>query len=283
MKNIELKHISIIPLQTKLKIYNIQHKNQKALIDHPWIDDFQKLKTMYEKQQQFGWDVFTDDIYAEIKEVEEKLLNFNKKGYKPEIYLTNEEPQIYNYSYKKDEVDKTITGEVLLYANPLEYSPKRKKISQYSIYELRQFLSHCEPNGKNLLSRFALGFGPYESKRLVNAINFYNLQLERQSMESDYGLDDSKLFYANKDLKEQYLQDQIKEIAKYFVDTANECVWGELTDNQKQKILRSVLSKSEGAQETKQRLIDIISNYTTVREIELGLVKTKTIDRFIIK
>ena len=107
------------------------------------------------------------------------------------------------------------------------------------------------------------------------------MQLERQSLECDCELDD--IFFANKLLKEECLEDQIKEVIQYITDIANECIWGELTDCQKKQLLHSVLSKGSHAKEMKNILIDVISNYTTLKEIESGLVKTKTINRFIIK
>ena len=67
MKKIELKHISILPLQTKLKIQKTQIQNQNALIENSWIDDYQKLKDLYERQEKYKWDIFTDDIYFEIE------------------------------------------------------------------------------------------------------------------------------------------------------------------------------------------------------------------------
>ena len=73
MEKIELKHISTRPLQDKLKIYNIQLQNQEALKENDWIDNFEKLKGMYERQKQQGLNVFIDDVTYEKVDGENTL------------------------------------------------------------------------------------------------------------------------------------------------------------------------------------------------------------------
>lgn len=279
MGKTQLKYISILQLLEELKFTAPQSKNYIYLKENCWIDNFQQLKDVYENQNKEGLNIFTDEISSQISKVEKRLEKLAKKGIKPQIYLTKA-PSIYNYSW---EIDNLLTGEVLLYGNPLEPSSRRSQLSKYSIYELKYFLSHCDTDGKNLFPRFVRGFGEVELKRLIKSIKFYDLQIERQALENDYSLDHINLFYMNKDLKKEYLQDQIKEIAEYIIDNAEECIWGVLANNQKKKIVDSILNETNDAKEIKEKFVDIISNYTTVKELESGLVKTKTIDRFIVK
>lgn len=70
---------------------------------------------------------------------------------------------------------------------------------------------------------------------------------------------------------------------EYILDTAATMIWGPLTDSQKVRLNTMVKMTKEGKYGSKDlnALFDVIRNYVTLEEVQNGLVKTRTIDRFI--
>ena len=70
---------------------------------------------------------------------------------------------------------------------------------------------------------------------------------------------------------------------EYILDTATDMIWGPITDSQKVRLNTMAKMAKEGKYGSKDlnALFDVIRNYVTLEEAQKGLVKTRTIDRFI--
>ena len=77
---------------------------------------------------------------------------------------------------------------------------------------------------------------------------------------------------------------KLKEIIEYLLDNAEQCIWGNLPSSKKIQMLRTIYAvRGEGIIEARRRLVNAISNYTTLSELEQGVVKKRILDRFIVK
>lgn len=88
----------------------------------------------------------------------------------------------------------------------------------------------------------------------------------------------------NKKEKEEIVESELKEIVEYLLDNAEQCVWGNLPSSKKIQMLRTIYAtRGEQTLEDRKRLVNAISNYTTLSELEQGVVKKRTLDRFIVR
>ena len=178
-------------------------------------------------------------------------------------------------------IDKEVEFKDLIIYNPFTLHIRRyKDFEDKSINEIRYMLEHVDFRGNSLILN-ATTVGEFFAERIKNAVEFYDEQILRQYMEDRY--DEDNMFLANKDKKVKLVQEQFKDIVEYLIDNAFECIWGELTDSQKKTMLSLLTSSGKLNLGIKEELINIFSNYTTLTELESGIVKTKAIDRFIVR
>lgn len=156
-------------------------------------------------------------------------------------------------------------------------------MGNYSIYLIKHYLEHITEYGlDNVFITHVHSFGPSSTRQVVKSVKFYEEQVLRQALETNQrGIN---LFTLNKNEKERIVEEEFNDIVEYLVDNANECVWGELTDSQKRRMLESTISlRKEEQLKVRRCLIDMISNHTTLSELEQGVVKKRTLDRFIVR
>ena len=73
-------------------------------------------------------------------------------------------------------------------------------------------------------------------------------------------------------------------VVLYLICNSNdEFVWGSLSDIQKRMLCSCALKHNSRDKIVREHLIDIISNYTTLTELEKGVTKTRVLNRFIKK
>jgi len=121
-----------------------------------------------------------------------------------------------------------------------------------------------------------------DALKIKNAINFYEQQVLRQALETDKK--NINLFKLNKKAKDEIVKSELKEIVEYIIDNAYVCVFGELTSSQKKRMLTALSNPWNSENKIIiNNIIDMISNYTTLKELKTGVIKQKTLDRFIIK
>lgn len=246
------------------------------------VEDYQRLKDLLNSGNP-EFNVVYNFLSEELLEVERDVKNANLLGVEPQIFCFDD----YSNSLVDDKTlsitDKSNNGDVLLYTSPMVRGGARVNQLKYmSIDEIKHLSSHL--NSYKLQNALTLkrNFGIDTVERVVDRVKLYEQQVLRQASEtSERGIN---LFMLNKKTKDEIVESEIKDIVEYIVDNATECVWGSLSSTQKLRLMKSVLpSRSEGTLHDKMALINVISNYTTLSELEQGVIKKKTLDRFIVR
>lgn len=287
---IKLSDVSTSKLYSKItKRYNEAETPSDALewldiitvFDKKKINDYQRLKDMLE---QFKTNKFFRFIRNDLESVERKINEANILGVEPEIYTqewykgTNIDDKTLNLT------DKGTMGSVLLMSNPLHASTmKQRKINSYSIFDLKFLLAHLQSDLRNEF-RFASGcYSKEDMVKIIELIKFYEQQVERQANEirenSPYLLP-TNIFEINSIYKQDIVESELTEIAEYLVDSGNVFIWGNLCDADKLRLLKVIKQPNNYA---RKNFINTISNYTTLDELQQGIVKKKTLERFIVK
>lgn len=251
------------------------------------ITNFQELRDLIESGHQDFQCAF---FKGALMDTEYCLLIANYNDREIEIYP----PIDYNDSISDKEVlnytDLSTNGTVLLIGNPLIHNNLQKgAISNYSVYALKQMLNSVVVGPKsvnNALIGTIKQMGTNGVLGIRNAINLYTSQVERVYYEYKYlrkaNLEHINLFSIDEQLKLKLAEKQIDEILLYLLDNGHQFIWGSLSDNQK-KTLRSALEGNNNRKAiiARECMINIISNYTTLGELEEGIVRTRVINRFI--
>ena len=201
------------------------------------------------------------------------------------------EPKIFTFpTYQNSNIDietlkltdRENTGNVLLYSCPtIRGGARINTLKTLSIDEIKNLASHLSQyHFYNALS-MKKNFGIDTVKRVVDVVKFYEEQVLRQAKETEER--NINLFLLNKDAKDEIVESQFKEIIEYLLDNAEQCIWGNLPSSKKIQMLRTINAIRGGILEDRRRLVNAISNYTTLSELEQGVVKKRTLDRFIVK
>jgi len=222
-----------------------------------------------------------------LKLIKENIEYANKKGITPEVFYSNN----YGGLNIDDKTLKATEGKTfcrqLVINNPiLGPSKKINQIRSLKISEAKTLLSKVVAYNKEVAGNNAFldcypNFTAEDIQKLIKAIDFYEVQIACQYIET--GKTGVCLFGVNKEEREKIIEKQIKNIIYYIVNNAEECVWGELTDEQKEMMIYAI--KNRNILENHHiisRLVNLIANYTTLKEIESG-IKPKTLDRFIVR
>ena len=285
--------INLENVSTERLITFLRHDLYKAgdvldaylLLNKYAIRDYQKLKDLIlSGKKEFN----NDFLKSALTSVEDNIKYANEIGREPVVYTCN--------NYEGSNVDektlnitdrKTSCG-VLLYKSPAIVSRgKFGALQHIQISTAKDLLGKVAGHnktsvGKNAFVENMTRFTDLDSIKLRDAINFYEDQVLRQAEETTKKK--INLFEFNQ--KEKYLivRDEIKNIVKYLVDNADECVWGEFSSAQKSRLMNAVTTyRGYDNEVLRNRIINVIANYTTLSELKYGVVKQKTLDRFIIK
>lgn len=194
----------------------------------------------------------------ETEDIIYKQNALNEQNKQNHIILTSKSVPVGELLYKD------ITGRALVINRLSPY---------YSIYDFKKRVEN-NPN-------YFRGIGEGVIKELQRPLSFYDEHVLR--LIDIYGLKED-LFYTNKNEKDKLVEQQAEMIVNYFVENANECVWGELTEAKKEN-LSKLFKGCVGNKKLKDQkyFVNAISNYVTLEEAEKDLVKTKTLNRFIVK
>lgn len=220
----------------------------------------------------------------QIEKVKKKIDKENSKDNELGVFTFD--------SYKKYGLDeKTIIEtdsknmcDVLIYRNPLyELPPKFILLNGCSIERAKDLLGYLtEIKFESEFANNYVGFGESFTKKIYDVIKLYEEQVLRQASETDKrGIN---LFVLNKDDKRELVIEQYDEIIRYLVDVAEELCICKLTDHHKRKLLMTITaSKEERVIRLRQEMINIFTNYMTLTELKSGVVRTKVLNRFIIR
>lgn len=257
------------------------------LLENNNIKNYQELFDLLDKLS-FGDDCYgvLDYLRNQLIRIEKKIGIINHEQKKLEIFTFNN----YNGTILDEETirktDDETLGAVLSCINPIPAyttASKGNKLKCLSITELKRQLSFIDDRKLENIFRLNVSTnGKIQPDKVASSIIFYEEQVLRQAEET--GMHGVNLFYLNQSDKIEIIETEIKDIVEYLTDQAIECVWGEFTSTQKRCITSAMKdTKSDYLRTIRNNLINMISNYTTLTELKKGVIKTKKIDRFIIK
>lgn len=147
-----------------------------------------------------------------------------------------------------------------------------------SVFDIKKLFYYQNSTSEPLILA-AENIGLYNLEVIKYAIKLFDEQLIRQN-EEEHPFE-ADLFHLNYDEKRAIVIEELSSYIDYLETNADRCVWG---DNNKAKIRymrEALISKSVAAIRNKERMINTFTNYTTLTELEMGVIKNKTLDRFI--
>lgn len=253
-------------------------------LSHYYIRDYQELEDLIHSGDKF----FDIEFFRNWLDVIKKNIKYaNEKGITTTQFTFNVEGQSGVNPKDIRTTDRKVFCRHLVINNPiLGPSEQVSKIRDLRVYDAKLLLSKVvahdiESVGQNAFLATYPTFSCEDILKLIYAIYFYEQQVVRQSQEPHQpGIN---LFRLNKQTKVEIITAHINDIMNHILDNAQECIWGPMTLEQKQMLSSALKRRKSGASQTLiERLIYMISNYTTLSEIKDG-VKTKTLDRFIVK
>lgn len=255
-----------------------KNENERALgeiLQIYEIFDYQRLEFFIEYKPINGIDYSI--LEEKLNSVKKRVGRTNAAGVEPQIYLTT------NFFSR---TDADVKGKSLILANPIYIPSKNTTVAKSDINTIKHLLAYATPTGKNALT-YLYGIGDLSINKIYNAVLLYDDQVSRQAK---CAFDDeaavNNLFEYNIDEKTEELvvgSEPISYSLEYILDTATEMIWGPLTDSQKTRLNTLVKMTKDGKYGSKDlnEIFDVIRNYVTLEEAQKGLVKTRTIDRFI--
>lgn len=246
------------------------------------ITNYQKLKDLLNSNDPKVKCV-SEFLNNELYYVEREVKQADLLGLEPEVFTF----ETYQSANIDDETlkltDEENQGNILLYSNPMIRGGARVNVLKYmTIADIKHLASHLSSYSLNNALTYKRNFGIDTVKRVVEMVKFYEQQVLRQAQETEER--EINLFMLNKKAKTDIVESEIKDIVEYLVDNAEQCIWGNMSPSTKLRVLRAVFAvRGEQTLDDRRRLVNAISNYTTLSELEQGVVKKRTLDRFIIK
>ena len=229
------------------------------------------LLSLMEKCPQYNW----DEVNRRISLLKPIIAKGNRNGLEPEVY---------EYQNNGIElVDELNKASVLLLDNPtLELQTKYRELKEYSVAEVKRNLKLTDEFGRNIIGRLR-NIGPDSFPTIIRALEMYDEQVLRQAEltpKRNYNL-----FLKDKKSKNEIVEDSYSDIIMYLIyNTKERTIWGELTDPQKKLYISSAINSKKRDKIIRNRMIDIISNYTTLPELEkVADGNQKVLKRFIEK
>ena len=274
---LELKNVSTYKLldllsaseeESKIKLFN-------ALLTHR-IYDCQRLSKFIELKpvKDLDYKFLANCLNRVIKKVEIA----NELEVEPKLYPTE------GYSDKfLEHTDESVKVGNLIINNFLLRSSSYFQISNHhcSVADIKHLLSHTTPTGENAAT-YLIGVGSSMPKKLHDAVEFYEQQIERQANEAlfknvnlfNYDLQEKDAAMAN-------TPDPFYEVLEYILDSGYSM--GKPISEPLKAELKSIINKAKNGQHDYRlvHILEIIRNYVTLGEIQHGIIKTKAINRFI--
>ena len=216
-----------------------------------------------------------------MKKLNNKIETANEKGLEPQVYYTT------RYSDPLLEIqDHIYSGNVLLLSNPISRREARfSRIQNKTIAQLKEDLRHTYPNGVNYIEASPIEYKNIKTSvlRIVHAIKMYESQIERQGKLTDNRIEG--LLELEKEEKQQIALEFYSKIVEYLLSSAEEyLVWGHFSDYQKELYKSSIVNQKQIDIQIKNRLVESITNYTTLEELNrIATGDAHVLQRFIVK
>ena len=164
-----------------------------------------------------------------------------------------------NYNGVINKIDKEINSLVLLDHSPLERS----------LYEHISIL--------NLKKNLYLYVKEERINKVIRALKYYDEHVDRLSKKYD---DKCNVFFAYKCDKDKIISNNIIEICDYLMNNNGPYIWGNMDNDDKDKLRNLIINKDYGIS---RAFINMIGNYLTIDEVKSDLIRSKVLDKFIIK
>lgn len=257
----------------------ISRHNAKIIIDKN-LNDYQKLKNYYENN---------NNEFCKTDLLEQELNNVIKTVEKHNYIM----PNIFNLpnSYESLSFDQRITDKNTDTLNLLSSNPygiyeniKSYSIQLPSIYILKEMLSHCDYDGRNLFSKKT---GIYDIKfieYLLKIIDLYDKQVLRQHKENqELNLNPKYIFIANRDEKKELIKRDIIDIVNYLLVNAKVLIWGDETTSERNILYDLAYKNNQHSKNLREMLATKLAYYSSLEECKKGLTKTRAMKRFILE
>lgn len=268
---IKLENIPIDYLSVKYYSPIIQR-----IVEERNIKTIQELVDEMEKSPEINWAPIANKLFSTIKYVERS----NKNGKEPVIFQAKQ--------YADSSLEHTDTlndGDILLLTKPTtEFNVSLKGLSYLTIDKIKRFLSTTTPNGSNFLMYRMRQIGtsaiPSSIPSILNTLDMYSDQVVRQSLLTDSR--EENLFTYQQKEKKEIVEEKYAEIIAYLIYDTKEFIWGELSDAQRRAYLSSIVNNRQIDRLIRVRMINNVSNYTTLPELKnVAKGDYKVLKRFI--
>lgn len=250
-------------------------KENREVINRHKIESVKDVITLIDNYPELSWQI----LQRRIENIISQMNRANVEGRRVQIYS----PKDYSHESLLY-TDKLNTGKELLLHNPtIQYQTQFSALEEFNISEIKRYLTHTTSTGKNYLLMCARNIVEERVLQILSAIEMYEDQIERQALLTQER--NINLFTYNYVEKRKIVEDNLGSIVEYLIaNTRKKLVWGNFTDVQKKLLMSSLVNKKSIDLTIKERLIDIISNYTTLPELEeLFNNNQKVLKRFIVR
>lgn len=216
-----------------------------------------------------------------------ELFNLTKK-YINKRHMVTKKPQTYtrNNLGEIDEIDLEITENEILAKNLIlnavvddSWRVTFLNIGELNIKKLRYFLGHTTPDGNMSLKLFDK-IGNKALQKVIKGLCYYEDQIIRQNLEKhEVG---TNLFTLNQKEKQNIVEKELNEFVEYLLSFSYDFIWGKRNETVNKLLEDCLIRRSKNAIKNKQRLVEILTNYMTLRELENNPIENHTLDRFML-
>ncbi len=247
-------------------------KVERMFLFNQGVTDYEKLRIFLNENPEWRKGKLSEH-YLYVRDRVKKY----SKNVKPTIFTVpsfSDESLVYN--------DNLVKGSSLVLNNPTTTNVGlTDSLTSITVSEIKHRATHVNCFFNNMLVIYNY-VGSTRAKKVVSALGLYQKQIERQALETDRR--DISLFHYKLDERRALVHEQIVDILAYLIEnTQKGFVWGELTPVQKKKYISALTRDFIPDMMVKDKLAEIIATNVTLSEVEKGLTKDDTLDRFIIK
>lgn len=222
------------------------------------IKTVQDLVDDIERNPKKNW----SEVLPELESTKIIINKYNKKGTSPEVFSIEE--------YKDAGLARTdsfnIGESLLIYSPTSERCCRITKLNKMKIEDIKRMITTCTSAGDNYLIYALKNIGRSTAPRIVNAVNLYTEQVERQALLT--AARGGNVFTFQQGKKKKIVRELYPDIIVYLMEHTSEFVWGELSDFQRAQFISSITNNKKMDQIIRSRMIQIISDYTTLPELE---------------
>ena len=251
-----------------VKIRDYNYKDERSIINK--IDNIEDAIKIVNEYKDYDWTIVKQDIDHSIN----TLKRFNILGKEETVYKTK------GYKDFSLEYNDSINNcDVLIFNNPIGLTIYSIKNSYMTIGQMKIDLKRVLPTGKNYALSKHSGIGTDRIDEFLYAIEFYEKQVERQSLlTTDRNINLFKYAYEK---KKPIVQTNYQKIIQYLLDVEKELVFGKINEQTAELYIDSLNDKPKSLS-LKNKTIEVITNYMTIEELEdLRNGKVKVLNRFI--